>query len=73
MIQKGGPEKKNAILQVIAKKAGAIYFTKGYLNSRICAAIFILILEKVYDLTFIIIEKVCNFLVFIIEKVYLCS
>ena len=32
-----------------------------------------LILEKVYDLTFVIIEKVCNFLVFIIEKVYLCS
>ncbi len=34
---------------------------------------FILILEKVYNLTFVIIEKVCNFLVFIIEKVYLCS
>ena len=32
-----------------------------------------LILEKVYELTFVIIEKVCNFLVFIIEKVYLCS
>ena len=32
-----------------------------------------LILEKVYDLTFVIIEKVCSFLVFIIEKVYLCS
>ena len=32
-----------------------------------------LILEKVYDLTFVIIEKVCYFLVFIIEKVYLCS
>ena len=30
----------------------------------------ILILEKVYDLTFVIIEKVCIFLVFIIEKVY---
>lgn len=41
--------------------------------SRICAAIFILILEKVYDLTFAIIEKVCNFLVFIIEKVYFYS
>ena len=39
----------------------------------ICAAIFILILEKVYDLTFVIIEKVCIFLVFIIEKVYLYS
>ena len=32
-----------------------------------------LILEKMYDLTFVIIEKVCNFLVFIIEKVYLCN
>ena len=32
-----------------------------------------LILEKVYDLTFVIIEKVFNFLVFIIEKVYLCN
>lgn len=34
---------------------------------------FNLILEKVYNLTFVIIEKVCNFFVFIIEKVYLCS
>lgn len=33
---------------------------------------FCLILEKMYDLTFVIIEKVCYLLVFIIEKVYLC-
>ena len=32
-----------------------------------------LIIEKMYDLTFVIIEKVCNLLVFIIEKVYLCN
>ncbi len=34
---------------------------------------FLLILEKVYDLTFVIIEKVYYSLVFILEKVYLCS
>ena len=33
--------------------------------------IFLLILEKVYDLTFVIIEKVYYSLVFILEKVYL--
>ena len=32
-----------------------------------------LILEKVYDLTFVIIEKVCNFLGFIVEKVQLST
>lgn len=64
---------RNAILQVIVNKGNnnkkILY--KKHLNSRICAAFFILILEKVYDLTFVIIEKVCNFLVFIIKKVYL--
>ncbi len=34
---------------------------------------FLLILEKVYDLTFVILEKVYYSLVFILEKVYLCS
>ena len=37
------------------------------------SAFYHLIIEKMYDLTFVIIEKVCNFLVFIIEKVYLCN
>lgn len=32
---------------------------------------FLLILEKVYDLTFVILEKVYYSLVFILEKVYL--
>ena len=32
-----------------------------------------LIIEKVYDLTFVIIEKVYTSLFFIIEKVYLCN
>ena len=49
------------------------YFTKHISILRFVQLFFILILEKVHDLTFVIIEKVCNFLVFIIEKVYLCS
>ena len=43
------------------------------LKSIINLSFYSLILEKMYDLTFVIIEKVCNFLVFIIEKVYLCN
>ena len=49
------------------------YFTKHISTLGFVQLFFILILEKVYDLTFVIIEKVCKFLVFIIEKVYLCS
>lgn len=42
-------------------------------KSSINLSFYYLILEKMYDLTFVIIEKVYNFLVFIIEKVYLCN
>ena len=49
------------------------YFTKHISILGFIQLFFILILEKVYDLTFVVIEKVCNFLVFIIEKVYLSA
>jgi len=51
-------------------KLRIIFFQK---KSSINLSFYHLILEKMYDLTFVIIEKVCNFLVFIIEKVYLCN
>lgn len=51
-------------------KQRIIFFQK---KSSINLSFYSLILEKMYDLTFVIIEKVCNFLVFIIEKVYLCN
>lgn len=51
-------------------KLRIIFFQK---KSSINLSFYSLILEKMYDLTFVIIEKVCNFLVFIIEKVYLCK
>lgn len=47
-------------------KSSIIFFT--YKTS-----FYYLIIEKMYDLTFVIIEKVYNLLVFIIEKVYLCN
>ena len=50
-----------------------IYFTIPTSILGFMWLFFILILEKVYDLTFVIVEKVCFFLVFIIEKVYLYS
>lgn len=46
---------------------------KPWAKSSINLSFYSLILEKMYDLTFVIIEKVCNSLVFIIEKVYLCN
>lgn len=51
-------------------KQRIIFFQK---KSSINLSFYSLILEKMYDLTFVIIEKVCNFLVFIIEKEYLCN
>ena len=45
-------------------KLRIIFFKKSSIN----LSFYHLILEKMYDLTFVIIEKVCNFLVFIIEK-----
>ena len=73
--QKGGPETRNAILQLIAsnRNNSQIYFTIPTSILGFMWLFFNLILEKVYDLTFVIIEKVCNFLVFIIKKLYLCS
>ena len=75
VVQKGGSETRNAILQLIAsnRNNSQIYFTIPTSILGFMWLFFNLILEKVYDLTFVIIEKVCNFLVFIIEKVYLYS
>ena len=62
-------------LQPIAsyRNNSQIYFTMPTSILGFMWLFFNLILEKVYNLTFVIIKKVCNFLVFIIEKVYLCS
>ena len=62
-------------LQLIAsnRNNSQIYFTIPTFIHEFMWLFFNLILEKVYDLTFVIIEKVCIFLVFIIEKMHLCN
>lgn len=46
---------------------------KPWAKSSINLSFYYLIIEKMYDLTFVIIEKMYNFIVFIIEKMYLCN
>ena len=75
VVQKGGPETRNILCNLSSTTEIIAKFTLQYLPLflDLCGYFFILILEKVYDLTFVIVEKVYFFLVFIIEKVYLYS
>ena len=68
--QKGGPETRNILcnLSPAIGHSSQIYFTIPTSILGFMWLFFILILEKVYNLTFVILEKVYNLTFIIIEK-----